>query len=185
MRRLTLTIALICGFALIAAACSDDADESTEVSSSDPADDTTADDSASGDTGADTPTSEEAPPAEPLGAGPYPIADLTIVVDLGDGTGAEYRLACLGDTATFTGAAGDLDAAAACLSLTEAEVRNRLTTDQHAERICTEIYGGPEVAEISGTLDDQPVSTTIDRANGCGIDDWERLLASILPPAAG
>ena len=40
-----------------------------------------------------------------LGAGPYPIADLSFVVRLdgSDGDRIEYRLACIGDTATLTG----------------------------------------------------------------------------------
>ncbi len=29
------------------------------------------------------------------------------------------------------------------------------------------------------------VNTTVDHSNGCGIDDWDRLLVEILPPATG
>ena len=190
MRRFTLILSLIVTFTLLAAACGSDDDDTTEVGS----DSTDADaDSAGSDEPADTDEDTDAAidadtddtdAGLPLGAGPYPIADLTFAVDLGNGTTAEYRLACLGDTATFTGDAGGLDAAAACLALTETEVRDRLLTDQHLDRICTEIYGGPEVAEVSGTLDDQPVNTAIGRSDGCGIDDWDRMLTALVPPAA-
>lgn len=133
------------------------------------ADEPTSDDPASGDPASD----------EPLGAGPYPIADLSFAVDLGEGRIRSYRLACLGDTATFTGDV-DLPADAACLALNEIEVRTRLLTDEHQDRICTEQYGGPEVATISGTLDGTVVAARIDRINGCGIDDFDRLLQALL-----
>ena len=127
----------------------------------------------------DEPTLE--PGDEPLGAGPYPIADITFEVDAGDGT-TTYRLACLGDTATFTGDTA-LSADQACLALNDLDVRTRLLTDDHLDRMCTEQYGGPQIATVTGTLDDEPVDATIDRANGCGIDDWDRLLTAVLPPA--
>lgn len=186
MRRFTLILSLLIGFTMVAAACGSDDDDTTEVGSDD-SEDTGSDDTSSEDTSSDPDTGAEDADTDagiPLGAGPYPIADISVSVDLGNGTTAEYRLACLGDTATFTGDAGALDAGAACLALTDPEVRDRLTTEQHLDRICTEIYGGPEVAEISGTLDEQPVDTTISRSDGCGIDDWDRMLAALVPPAA-
>ena len=54
--------------------------------------------------------------------------------------------------------------------------------------MCTEIYGGPDVAAITGTYDgvDGPkIDTTIDRTNGCGIDEWDTLLSQVLPGALG
>ena len=137
---------------------------------------------------APVPTADPAPadraPAndEPIGAGPYPIADLTITFDPGDGSPVTYRLACLGDTATFTGDTA-LSAADACLALTEPEVRARLLTDAHLDRMCTQQYGGPETATVSGTLDGDPVETTVGRADGCGIADWSVTLSALLPPA--
>ncbi len=190
MRRFTLILGLLLGTALVAVACGSD-DDTTEAGSELPVasdgdgdDDTPADDEPTLEEPTDGDAADEPPADLPLGAGPYPIADVTFRVDLGDGNPTEYRLACLGDTATFTGDARSLDAAAACLALTDDEVRDRLLTDDHLDRVCTEIYGGPETAAITGTLDDQPVDTTVGRNNGCGIDDWERLLAAILPPPA-
>lgn len=188
MRQFTLILSAILAFTLLAASCGSD-DDATEVSSdasADDGDDATAEPDDNSTADGEEPVEEPDDDAGlPLGAGPYPIADLTFVVDATE-TEEEpvtYRLACLGDTATFTGDSGSLDASTACASLTEPEVRDRLTTDQHLERMCTEIYGGPQLAQITGTLDDAPIDTTIDRANGCGIDDWDRLLALLLPPA--
>lgn len=38
---------------------------------------------------------------------------------------------------------------------------------------CTEIFGGPETAKISGRLRGEPVSTTLSRSDGCEIHRWE------------
>jgi hypothetical protein len=40
---------------------------------------------------------------------------------------------------------------------------------------CNEIYGGPQVAEIRGTLQGRPVNARFDRTNGCEIERWERI----------
>lgn len=48
-----------------------------------------------------------------------------------------------------------------------------------------EVYGGPQMATITGTLDGQPVDATIDRADACGISTWEDLLGPVLPATEG
>jgi hypothetical protein len=40
--------------------------------------------------------------------------------------------------------------------------------------ICTEIYGGPAVAEIRGTFQDEQVDATFARSDGCEIALWDR-----------
>lgn len=185
MTRFRILVAIVVSITLLAAACGDDdADTTAGGDTADdtgqlPLDDTADDDAAASD---DEPVTEPGDDA-PLGGGPYPIADISFDVDMGDGTTHEYRLACLGDTATFTGDTS-LAADRACLALNELEVRSRLLGDDHLDRVCTEQYGGPQLATLTGTLDDQPVDATIDRANGCGIDDWDQLLAPLLPAAA-
>ncbi len=68
---------------------------------------------------------------------------------------------------------GDLpDPAGACRTL--ADQREALAQPS-ADVACTEIYGGPETATISGTLDGQAVEVLLSRSNGCEIDRWERL----------
>lgn len=39
---------------------------------------------------------------------------------------------------------------------------------------CTEIYGGPQVAIVTGTIDGRPVWARLRRDDGCQIDRWER-----------
>jgi hypothetical protein len=40
---------------------------------------------------------------------------------------------------------------------------------------CTEIYGGPDVATITGSVDGEPVDATVTRSNGCEIARWDAL----------
>ena len=47
--------------------------------------------------------------------------------------------------------------------------------------ICTQIYGGPEVAIVSGMLDGRRVWARFQRRNGCEIDRWNRLSPWLLP----
>lgn len=122
----------------------------------------------------------------PIG-GDGTLATLDIVVSHPSTTDVSYTISCLGDTATITGDVG-LNDFAACEQLGDEAVRNRLINGPITGLACTEIYGGPDIATITGTYDgvDGPaVETTIDRTNGCGIGEWDNLLSAILPPALG
>ena len=164
MRRILTLISLLLAASFIAA-CGKDGEQTTTVGSGG--------------------TSNTVNDDLPLGGGPYPIADLSISFTDAAGNLAEYRLACLGDTVSFTGDVppGD-DAAAACLSVATATARMLLDPDVMVDRMCTEIYGGPETAAIGGLLDGIEVDYKINRTNGCGIDDWERVFAGLIPPHA-
>lgn len=119
-----------------------------------------------------------------LGAGPYAIADLSVQYTHPDRS-LTYRISCQGDTASLTGDPVDITAEQACVALAQPEIAQRLIDGPPEGQACTEIYGGPDVAEISGTIDGAAVQTTVDRANGCGINDWDVLLSAILPSAIG
>ena len=95
MRRiLTLTSLLLA--ATLITACGEDDEQTTTVGTGD--------------------TSDTVNDDLPLGGGPYPIADLSVSFTDAAGDLAEYRLACLGDTATFTGdIPPGVDATTACL----------------------------------------------------------------------
>jgi len=47
---------------------------------------------------------------------------------------------------------------------------------------CTEIYGGPQKALVSGLVDGKRVRTTLSRSDGCQIERWSRLAPWLLPP---
>lgn len=113
----------------------------------------------------------------------YPEAELDITVEHPDTETLAYTVSCGGDDASVEGA--DLDPDEACEVLANPEAVSRLVEGPPQNRICTEIYGGPDVATINGTMDGQAVGTTVDRTNGCGISEWDDLLAGLLPPALG
>ena len=123
-------------------------------------------------------------PDEPLGAGPYPVATLDITITHPEADDVNYTISCLGDTATVLGDV-PVSEQQACTALADDGVRDRLVNGIPSDQICTEIYGGPDIATIVGTHNGDAVNTSVDRSNGCGIDDWDRLLAGILPPALG
>lgn len=139
--------------------------------------DSTTIDAGSGDTGGTVPN-------EPIGAGPYPIATLDITITHPEADDLSYTISCLGDTATVIGSDEIVDQRA-CTVLADAEVKTRLIEGPPADQICTEQYGGPDVAHIVGTFDGESVDTTVDRANGCGIGDWDQLLSGVLPTPLG
>lgn len=151
------------------------------------------DDTVDLNTGSDAPLVSDEPasgddgttvPEGPLGAGPYPISTLEITVTHPTISDVNYTLSCLGDTATVTGEA-DVVADVACLALNEEPIRTRLIEGAPSDQVCTEQYGGPDEARIVGTLDGDDIDTTVDRSNGCGIDDWDSLLAKLLPSPIG
>jgi hypothetical protein len=41
--------------------------------------------------------------------------------------------------------------------------------------VCTQIYGGPEVARVRGRLRGRQVDAVFDRTNGCEIERWDRV----------
>ena len=51
-------------------------------------------------------------------------------------------------------------------------------------RVCTEIYGGPSRARVRGNVRGTGVNRRFDRANGCGIDDWQRARLLLPRPAS-
>jgi LysM repeat protein len=57
-----------------------------------------------------------------------------------------------------------------------------IATEHRGTRLCHEGYGGPQRATITGTIGGRRVKVTIDRADGCGIDDWNRLRALLGAP---
>jgi hypothetical protein len=55
------------------------------------------------------------------------------------------------------------------------QVRSVVAAAADQERACTLQYGGPEKAHVTGTVEGKDVDFTVDRADGCGIADYESL----------
>jgi hypothetical protein len=57
----------------------------------------------------------------------------------------------------------------------------KLVVPVPAGAICTEIYGGPQVARVVGMLDGRKVWARFTRTNGCQISRWNKLSPWLLP----
>ncbi len=137
-------------------------------------------DSASPDTGSD---SGDANPDLPGDQGA--IGSLHIVVRHPDLTAdIEYDVGCFGDAFPVTPEVDGVDGATGCELLGDPAVLALLVDGVPPDQACTEIYGGPDEAFITGEIDGRPVDATVSRSNGCEIDRWEQLVG-LIPPALG
>lgn len=167
MKRSTTTFLMFLLAVALLTACGSD---TTSVTSGDQPDDASAD-----------------LPTVPLGGG-GPLVTVDITITHPDADDVAYTISCLGDTATVIGDVGISDFAACAQLADDADKDERLLDGVPGDQVCTEIYGGPDVATIVGTYDgvDGPaINTTIDRSNGCGISEWDTLLSEVLPTALG
>lgn len=57
----------------------------------------------------------------------------------------------------------------------------KLVVPVPAGAVCTEIYGGPQVARVVGMLDGRKVWARFTRTNGCQISRWDKLSPWLLP----
>ena len=127
-------------------------------------------DSGSGPGGSVTPSPSTSSPD-----GSTAAADLTIVVDDGAGKKTTWHLTC-------SPAGGDHPTPdKACTVLAE---HGRTALSAVApDRMCTEIFGGPQTAHIVGTWRGESVDTRLSRNNGCEIARWDALVG-LLPAAS-
>ena len=63
------------------------------------------------------------------------------------------------------------DPEAACAVLDE--VGTEVFAAPPKDQMCTEQYGGPQTASVTGVVAGEPVQATFDRTNGCGISRWD------------
>jgi hypothetical protein len=94
-------------------------------------------------------------------AAPAPLADLVVVVDAGrEPREARVRCAAPDDSPACRAAAA-------------------LTADDFApvpgNVACTQIFGGPETARVTGTLRGERVDVRFSRTDGCEIERWDEV----------
>jgi hypothetical protein len=100
--------------------------------------------------------------------------ELTVVVKAGpEEPERTYTLAC-------DPVGGDHpDSEAACRLLSELEDP---LAPVPADVMCTEVYGGPQTATVTGTLRGEPVEATFSRTDGCEISRWDRHVVLLVEP---
>lgn len=122
------------------------------------------------------PAGTAAVPSSPSGAGgsttePAPASgtELTVTVRTG-GEDAEqtWTLRCAPDGGDHPDPAG----ACAALATGGATALDPVAGDT----VCSQVFGGPQTAVVTGTRDGQQVDTTVQRSNGCEIARWNRLV---------
>ncbi len=94
--------------------------------------------------------------------------DLTVELDRGDGSPAErWTLVCAG-AVEGTHPAAEV----ACAHLSGMDDPFAPIPD---DLMCTEQYGGPQTAHVTGRWGGEPVDLELSRVNGCTISQWDGL----------
>ena len=79
----------------------------------------------------------------------------------------------------FLAAAGA--AMAACASVDDHGGAALLRDPHPVGQVCSMIYGGPETAVVTGTIDGQTIAAHLNRADGCGTAAWATLRPLLQP----
>jgi hypothetical protein len=104
-----------------------------------------------------------------------PASPLTVRYDPGEGgTVQTWRLDCAG------GDSDHPDAEAACAAL---EALDDPFAPLPEDMACTEQYGGPQQASISGAWKGAEVDLEVHRRNGCEIAQWDSLVPLLPVPS--
>lgn len=127
---------------------------------------------------------DDEPPARPAATPPAAGRAIELTIAYEDGAGAKTTgtLTCRdGDERTTGALAGARRPSAATLCARARAITAVLTTQPEKGRVCTQIYGGPETARVTGTIDGKTVDRRFTRTNGCEIADFQRA-AGLLQP---
>jgi hypothetical protein len=111
------------------------------------------------------------------------LAPVTLTVHATDGQ-SHQRVAHLRCRGTRAHADGFLRAGAARACARARAIAGFLSSPPAGHRLCTQIYGGPERARITGAIGARHVDRSFARRNGCEIADWERVRPLVPRPRA-
>ena len=100
-----------------------------------------------------------------------PGVRLEIGYDDGSGHTKTGRLSCRGSRARASGFLRRRPASRLCR--VARDLRGFLTVPPRDE-VCTEVWGGPDRARVSGRIGGDRIDRRLARRDGCEIDDWDR-----------
>jgi hypothetical protein len=103
-------------------------------------------------------------------AGTAPAVTLTVRYTNGSQVERVAHLRCRGDSAR---ADGFLRTSARPACLRARKIASFLASKPSAKRVCTQIYGGPQRARITGTIGARRINRSFRRTDGCQIGDWQ------------
>lgn len=173
MRKLLIKVLAVSLSAGLMSACSAGAGGGQPTSSA-PSATTTGTSTASASPAPDTETTVPAPapplPSEiPAGPGAG-NAELAIMVKPSDTEAAQnYTLVCQGGVPSAESKHPAAEPACAALK-DNPSILSPAT--KNTAQACTEQYGGPQTATVTGVVDETPVDATFARTNGCEISAW-------------
>ena len=105
---------------------------------------------------------------------------LTVTFSRRPGARSVAHLRCRGSRATADGFLRPV-ARRACAHARG--VARLLTTGPDPHRACTEIFGGPERALVTGRIGDRRVRRSFKRTDGCEVADWRRAMPLLPRPS--
>lgn len=124
--------------------------------------------------GAPSPSGVPSPSGTPAPSGSAGPSKLTIVVDDGTGAMTTWTLTCDPVGGTHPDPAGACAAVASHRS-----ALNAVPTD----RMCAQVYGGPERATVTGTWQGEQILASLSRTDACQTARWNALVP--LVPVGG
>ena len=174
MRNFRMLAAVLAVGAGLISGCSGTPDNGASVSTAPPSSSTGSSPAASATPSPDTETSVAAPaPAtsQPSAGPGQGNAELAITVVPSQGAAElDYTLVCASGTPAAE--SSHPNAAAACAAL-KANPGILSPTEPGTSRPCTQQYGGPQKATVTGMVDGVAVESSFARSNGCEISAWD------------
>jgi hypothetical protein len=100
-------------------------------------------------------------------------APVNLTVRYFDGTAPDHvaHLRCRAASHRADGFLSDAGAATACRRARK--IAAFLDAAPSKDRICTQIYGGPQRGRITGTIGARSIDRRFKRTDGCAIGDWQ------------
>ncbi|WP_165976903.1 SSI family serine proteinase inhibitor [Arthrobacter nitrophenolicus] len=174
MRRTRLQMAGLAIAALLMSSCSPTPDGGSPATSSPMPSSQSPTTSAAVEPSPDTETSVPAPSpgtSRPAGGPGEGNAELAITVTPAEGEPAvNYTLVC--QAGVPAAESSHPTAEAACTALKE-NAALLSPEPRPTDQACTEQYGGPQTAIVTGVVDGVPVEAEFSRTNGCEISAWD------------
>jgi hypothetical protein len=120
------------------------------------------------------------PTASPSAATSDPVT-LTVTFSRRPGARSVAHLRCRGSRATADGFLRAVGARRACAHARA--VSGLLTSGPDPHRACSEIFGGPERALVTGRIGERRVRRSFKRTDGCEVADWRRAMPLLPRPS--
>jgi len=117
--------------------------------------------------------------AAPAGAANDPV-NLRVSFTRGSGPRHVAHVRCTTTRATADGFLSTVGAIRACAHARR--IAAFLASPPSTKRACTQIYGGPERALVTGTIGSRRIRRGFARTNGCGVADWRRAMPLLPRP---